>query len=146
MAETETQNIQHPTYAASNFINSCEDFTEKVTWIKNDEIRHVKDSKIQELPKTSTRFGPIPVFEREEFESQLPQIDSEFNMGKTVRSDSVTFKDMDKTGDQGIQKLGSEDDQSFDNWAMNFKKEVLQMQKNSIINNFNNINNKNEIK
>lgn len=56
--------------------------------------------------------------------SQIPQIVSEVNMGNSMRTDSTTIKDMDKTIDLEIKKRGS-DDFSFDNWAEKFKKEVM---------------------
>ena len=90
-----------------------------------------------------TSFDPIPIFEREEFVSQIPQIMSEVNMGNSMRPDSITIKDMDKTSDLGIKKQGS-DDFSFDNWAEEFKREILNFYRNHINECENESENKNE--
>ena len=46
MVDKNYQMIPNPNNNTSNFINSCEDYTEKVTLIEKDKIINVKDSTI----------------------------------------------------------------------------------------------------
>ena len=68
---------------------------------------------------------------------------SEVNMGNSMRPDSITIKDMDKTSDLGIKKQGS-DDFSFDNWAEEFKREIMNINRNNINESKNENQNQNE--
>ena len=68
---------------------------------------------------------------------------SEVNMGNSMRPDNITIKDMDKTSDLGIKKQGS-DDFSFDNWAEEFKRKILNFYRNYINECKNESENKNE--